>query len=651
MNPVKTRLGRQWSSVVGRHGIASALVVAAGGLFAAAGSATAGVMLAGDRGPVEPGAAPPVYVEGEILVRFKPSVGARQQAETLDLLGSRATGAADSRGVIRVRLDQQQDVEAALVAYEVDPNVEHVQPNYIYRAMGAAIPNDTLFGHLWGLRNTGQEVNGVSGVPGNDIDALGAWALITDCRAVTVAVLDTGVNYTHEDLAANMWDGGAEWPNHGADFVEGTPTPKDPLPAGGAENHGTHVAATIGAVGGNDAGITGVCQQASLMAVRVLDDHGFGTTVSIAAGIDYAVEQGASIINMSLGGAGNDPVLANAISDAKDNDVLIVVAAGNDSTHYTSWPCRYSYTMAFGYDNVLCVAALDQDYELAPFSNYGSLTIPAVNLGAPGTHILSAWGGGAPEPVDLVAGEWNGLGGTGWAVQTSCIGGYDALVNPEKWCEDGHPGSADTYAVDADERIWREFPGGDLFSAGVLAASVDFHYSYNLTSEEDWFRVAVGTGSSDPFADPNHIQGEFTWQNSSKTFFDNYAATFPKDECEGSSCVLGFQLASGNDPRILDGAGVAVIQLQIMRQQDGSANYALNNGTSMATPHVAGVAALVRALSPDFTYVETRDALVEGGRPVPALSDYKTTSGRAVDARGAVTWVDPPRLPDLQVVE
>ena len=152
-----------------------------------------------------------------------------------------------------------------------------VQPNYIYHV--AAVPNDTQYGQLWAFKNTGQTVNtGTftpnSGTSGDDMNIEPAWDRITDCSSVVVAVLDSGVNYNHEDLAANMWNGGSSLPNHGHDFVDNDDDPMDP------NGHGTHLAGVIGAVGNNGTGTVGVCQKASIMAVRVLDAAGNVTTAT-----------------------------------------------------------------------------------------------------------------------------------------------------------------------------------------------------------------------------------------------------------------------------------------------------------------------------------------------------------------------------------
>jgi subtilisin family serine protease len=333
-----------------------------------------------------PGAAASQYVPGEVLVKFKPTAGTQGRMASAAARGHAVLANLDLPGWAQVRVGVGQTVETALSSYRDDPGVETVQPNYIYRA--AAAPNDSQYGQLWAFKNVGQTVTtGTApnaGTSGNDMNIEPAWGHITDCSSVVVAVLDSGVDYTHEDLAANMWNGGSSFSNHGHDFVDNDGDPMDP------NGHGTHVAGIIGAVGNNGTGTTGVCQKASVMAVRVLGTTGNGTTATVIQGIHFAVTHGAKVINMSFVGGGSfDPLFSDAIANAQDSDVVVVVVAGNDTNDVdgasgTRYPCNFIQP------NLVCVAALDQNYALARFSSWGATS---VDVGAPGTNILSTWAG------------------------------------------------------------------------------------------------------------------------------------------------------------------------------------------------------------------------------------------------------------------
>jgi subtilisin family serine protease len=222
-----------------------------------------------------------------------------------------------------------------------------------------------------------------------------AWRQTTGAD-VTVAIIDSGVDLGHPDLAPNLWtnpgeitangvdDDGNGYVDdvHGYDFVDNDGTPQD------ANGHGTHVAGILGARGDNGIGGAGVAWQAGLMAIRVLDGQARGTTAAVASGIRYAVDNGARIVNLSLAGPTSTPDLQEAVRYARGRGVLIVVAVGNDGVDLTNSP---TYPAAYGEDNVLGIAATTRDGGLSTVSDYG----PGADIGAPGEQILStALGGG-----------------------------------------------------------------------------------------------------------------------------------------------------------------------------------------------------------------------------------------------------------------
>ncbi len=402
------------------------------------------------------GAAASQYVPGEVLVKFKPTASAQERAATVEALGHTVLANLNQPGWMHVKLAAGQTVETALISYRNDPNVEYVQPNYIYHA--TAVPDDPQYIQLWAFKSTGPgQIVGTfppnSGTAGDDMNIEKAWDHITDCSSVVVAVVDSGVNYNQEDLAANMWNGGFNFPNHGFDYVD---SDNDPMDLNG---HGTHVAGIIGAVGNNAKGTTGVCWTASIMAVRVLDATGSGSDVTIIQGIDFAITNGAKVINMSLGhGGAFSQAFSDAITSAQSSGVVVVVSAGNatsniDAAGGAHYPCNFTQP------NLVCVAALDPNYALASFSNYGATS---VDVGAPGTNILSTFAGATATINDVFnnAGtlNWTTSGG-GWAYGTLGVSGnnfvaggtYNALLNPSTY-----PSGA--YANSADNRVYKTFP-------------------------------------------------------------------------------------------------------------------------------------------------------------------------------------------------
>lgn len=565
------------------------------------------------------------FVAGEVLVEFKPGTSALSRQHTADNLGGRVTvepGAGS--GVSRIRLADGDDVMTAVEAFRADPGVEHAQPNYIYHA--TAMPNDPGYSQLWGMNNTGQTVanpaysNSNPGIAGSDIDAQLAWDHITDCSSVVVAVLDSGINYTHTDLAANMWDGSAlGYPNHGYDFVDND---NDPMAEGG-ENHGTHVAGTVGAVGNNSLGVSGVCWQASIMSVRVLAANG-GTTADIVRGIEFASDNGASVINMSLGGENPfDKMFSNAITYARNRDVVVVVAAGNggadgetdnndqggdDGNNETIYqPCN------FGQTNLVCVAALDQAYNLSRFSNFGETS---VDVGAPGTNTLSSMAGRVIS--DDFSDGWN-LGGA-WAV--GFCSPFTILSNPANYCSGGR------YSNGIDHRAYKAF---DL--SGVRSAQLSYYAQVDTEPGFDFFSTAMRPSGGNPFAGGTILQS-----GSGST--GGLLSGFRHDisSCNTATCSLGFRLTSDSSGTY---RGAAIVLFSIDTVEINSTEYSVFNGTSMATPHVAGIAALIRAYNPDYTWRETVAAITNGGEPVNSLAG-KTASGRAANAMGAISYISVP---------
>jgi len=310
------------------------------------------------------------YDPTDILVHLRP---ASSDSVTFSLTGNEAgTPSPLASGLWKIELNAGETVADALAAFRLDPRVDYAQPDY--RIQVQTTPNDPYFtsGKDWGL---------------NEIGAPAAWSHTTGSASVVVAIIDTGIDYTHPDLSANVWTNHGNLATdgigndlHGANFTSLTTTTGNVLDDNG---HGSHVAGIIGAVGNNDIGTTGVDWHVQLMALKFLDANGSGYTSGAVRAIDYAIAHGASIINASWGGSGYDQALADAIGRARQAGIIFVAAAGNNASNDDNtgfYPADYQS------DNVVTVAASTSSDQPASFTNYGPHT---VDLYAPGVGIWS----------------------------------------------------------------------------------------------------------------------------------------------------------------------------------------------------------------------------------------------------------------------
>jgi hypothetical protein len=337
------------------------------------------------------------YREGELLVQFRPGVpeGAR------DRLHQRLKGKTLRRmqgNVQHIALPPQLGVEEAVALYRADPLVRHAEPNYLVRR--AILPDDSDFPQQWYLYNTGQRfANNQRGTEGVDIGAPEAWELHTGSGDIIVAVLDSGVDYLHPDLAANIWNNPGEVADgrdsdgngkiddlRGWNFVNNNNNIEDNDQA----SHGTHASGIIGAIGNNALGVSGINWRVQLMPLKFLDADGSGFVAHAIAAIDYAVAHGARVINASYGYPADCTVVPSpsvlerqAIERALQAGVLVVAAAGNSGCNNDLTPF---YPASHPVANIIAVAASDPRDSLATFSSYGPTS---VHLAAPGVLILS----------------------------------------------------------------------------------------------------------------------------------------------------------------------------------------------------------------------------------------------------------------------
>ncbi len=350
------------------------------------------------------------YVPGEIIVKYKDGTVAALAAEgsgpvALESIGAEVATDFSAEGLSNLQaleISGPVSVKEAIEELESSPYVAYAEPNYIISLSlpetvpagpdeesslsALSFPNDPKFSEQWGLSNTGQ----TGGKSGADISAVKGWDITTGSDTIVVAVIDTGVDYTHPDLAANIWTNPGEIPNngidddgngyvddvHGYDFINNDNDPMDD------NGHGTHCAGVIGAIGNNGIGIAGLAWKVKIMPLKFLRADGNGDTAASLNAIAYARRMGADIISCSWGGTAKSQALGDAIAST---NALFLCAAGNAGSNNDITP---HYPSGFDSPQIIAVAASDANDGMPSFSNYGATT---VDVAAPGDWIMSTY--------------------------------------------------------------------------------------------------------------------------------------------------------------------------------------------------------------------------------------------------------------------
>ena len=632
------------------------------------------------------------FVPGRLLVKARSEESNDDIEQANRRLGARTEEEFPELDIKLVEFDSSRPVEKVAAAYEQDPDVEYAVPDRI-RHPAALTPNDPLFTRQWNLHNTGQ--GRTAGAVDADIDAPEAWSTATGSASTVVAVMDTGVNITHPDLEGRIWTNPGETANgvdddgngliddlNGWDFFNGNNSVYDGVEG---EEHGTHVAGTIAATAGNGRGVSGVAPGVKIMPLKVCgmsDGAVICPSSAMIDAFDYAASKGVKVVNASLGGAVSSDPERQAIARAGASGTLFTFPSGNggadgvgDDNDATPF-----YPASYANDNIISVAASDTRDDLADFSNYGA---SSVDLAAPGVGVLST---GMPRPdrapvAVRVAGSstYTGFG----LEQIAGAANRDDFLS-KALAELGSTPSAPILLVDDDgggsHETYYETSLGSLGFTDVTRTTVAAGADGPDTTAMDGKVVIWSTGAAysdtltatDQEVLTTHLNGggklllmgqDIGYDigggrpaSSPTTFYSQRLGATLLDDNFNPAAVGGngagsfasgdrYELFGGDGAtydRYVDRLGYSATASTSLLSVEEDETYAVMSGTSMAAPHVAGVAALLRSRAPSLNPDAVKATILDTAEKKPAFDGKSATGGRLNAARALVALPAPP---------
>lgn len=589
------------------------------------------------------------YVEGEVLVKFKEQkIDLKQSSGRAKAMQFAADKNLDKKEDIRksnisvLKTKENESVEEMIERLKGDERVEYAEPNYKRYPM-VINTNDTYKDLLWGLDNVNDK----------DIDAPEAWEISEGSENdVIVAVIDTGVAYNHPDLIANMWNGNncvsdtggvLGGCNYGYDYEDND---KIPLPT--SNSHGTHVAGTIGAIKNNNEGIIGVAPNVKIMALK------FGLDVaSEMKAIDFAIQNGAKIINASYGGSEFSLSEYDAINDFKLVGGLFIAGAGNNDSNNDRG--THFYPSDYDLDNIISVSATDQNDDLANFSNYGNTS---VDVGAPGVNIYSTVSGSTIDgsvilnetfesvtPPNIPSGWEKGGIFNNWGTYDF----NDGTIENVLYGDLNYP-----YENNINSTI--KSPALDLGGMNVTGTTITFltrcDTEYNTLYWTDYMAIEMssdGTNFTELFkwdeSYLDYLNGDSSSIGGASFYFQDLSIP---SQYYTDSFKFRFKWKTNSSLNGYDGCWID--NVKITKYTDGSdENYDYASGTSMAAPHVAGLAALIWGYDSELSYSEVKNVILTTGDDLSSLAG-KTTTGKRINAHKALLFLTGSTPPVMQSI-
>ncbi len=584
------------------------------------------------------------YVPGEIIVKFKPTKINMKSSAAMSTMNTFATNRGmevkdkiSSDNIAVFKIDKNQDFNQRLSELQTDPSVEYAQPNYMYTLMATSF-NDTNSGNLRALPKI------------HRYEAYDMFSGNVNTTGTIVAVIDAWVAYDHPDLAANLWDGSSckdENGNslwgcmHGYDYYDDD---KDPYPV--ASYHGTHVAGTIAAEANNNKGVIGINPHAKIMAIRV--GNSMLSTDAIIKWISFAKNNWARIINASFGGSSYDTAMYDAINSFRSAGWLFIAAAGNDGANNDTTP---TYPCSYTLDNIICVAASDQSDALASFSNSW---VVSVDVWAPGVSIYSTMA--TINSTTLYSENFTST--ATWSL-------------PSWWSQAWT--NANGWVLDSRIPAYGNALYGDMRNPYPNNVTGRMEKSSNASSTS-WMNITFWTQCDtqyDTGARVDYMQLEISSDGSNFDIVDRWDEAYLDNDTNSWNNIwwatsgnmnydITKQYATANfkirftwvsDTWDNNYSWCLVDNLVITKYTSPSTAtepYGDLQWTSMATPHVAGLASLAWSARPNLSYAQIKNVILNSGDAIGSLAG-KTVSGKRINAQNVLlalgytqpyTWID-----------